>query len=141
MWNWVQELDRTTRTLAVHGKAAGPDAMTVFWIKLHGTLVEVGNNYEYLCGLMGPVTPTSSRDIRDAHAVRAEITEMRNALNEDQLMWVHYRRDVECHVWQTLYDLRVKDKKVQDHRKFELLGGRKMHVDEFNKRASALLRK
>lgn len=140
LFNWVQELDRTARTLATHGKAAGVDTMTAFWIKLHGTLVEVARYYNDMCEMMNPLTPTSSRNVKDAHAVRAAIIAMRDALDEEQLIWVHYRRDVECHVWQTLYDLRVKDGKVQDHRKFDLLGGKRLHVDEFSKRARALLR-
>jgi len=136
LWGWVRELDRTARTLATHGKAAGPNTMTAFWIKLCGTLVEAGRYYDDMIGLMNPLSPTSSQNVKDVHAVRAVITAMRDALTEDQLIWLHYRRDVECHVWQTLYDLRAKDGKVQDHRKFELLGGKRLHARRHD--ASAL---
>ena len=64
MWGWVQELDRTARTLVARGKAAGVDTMTAFWIKLHGTLVEVGRYYENMCGMMNPLTATASANVR-----------------------------------------------------------------------------
>jgi hypothetical protein len=141
MWNWVQELNRTAVTVAALGKAAGVDTITAFWIKLHGTLVEIGRYYEDMCSRMNPLTPTASRNVKDVHAVKAAITAMRDSLDEDRLIWVHYRRDVECHVWQTLYERRVHKGKIDRHREFALLGGKRLHVDEFSKRARALLRK
>jgi hypothetical protein len=131
---WVQNLSRVANELAAKGKATSADSQTVFWIRLFGVLVEIGESYEYLCNVIGSVD-------RDAVAVRDAIREARAALDEDERLWVHYQRDVECHVWQESYELGVGGKgKLKEQRYFALLG-KTLHVDEIDKRSRALIRK
>jgi hypothetical protein len=132
----VQNLHRTASQLAslpVAMAAAAVDTQTVFWIRLHGVLTEVGDSYEYVCNL-------GSRD-RDVLAVRDAIRALRAALDEDECLWVHYRRDTECHVWQDTYELGVGRRGgLREERRFALLGGKTLHVDEIDQRLRALLR-
>ena len=65
----------------------------------------------------------------------------RAALDEDERLWLHYRRDTECHVWQESYELQLGGKgRLKEERKFSLLGGKTLHVDEIDRRLRALLR-
>lgn len=138
---WVQELNRTAGELTSRGTAAGVDTTTVFWIRLHGVLVEVGGSYEYTCKLADDCGASSAKLAIDSRVVRDAIRSMRDSMNEDELLWVHYRRDTECHVWQESYELGRKKNGLKETRKFELLGGKELHVDDIDERARALLRK
>jgi hypothetical protein len=136
---WVQELHRTSSELAAHGTAAHADTRTVFWIRLLGVLVEVGESYEYLCKLADDSGAGATPLATDARAVRDAIRATIGSMDEDQRMWLHYRRDVECHVWQSSYELNRGKNGLKETRYFALLG-KEMHVDEFDTRARTLLR-
>jgi hypothetical protein len=130
----VQILNRTASQLAsLPAAAAAVDTQSVFWIRLHGVLTEVGDSYEHMCNL-------GSRD-RDVLAVRDAIRDLRGSLDEDELLWVHYRRDTECHVWQESYELQGAKGRLKDERKFALLGGKTLQVDEIDRRLRAMVRK
>lgn len=129
---WVQILNRAVTRLTAAGGMEAVDTQTVFWIRLHGVLTEVGDWFEHTFSL-------GIRD-RDIIAVRDAIRDLRAALDEDELLWVHYRRDTECHVWQESYELQRGGKgNLKEERKFALLG-KTLHVDEIGRRLRALLR-
>lgn len=129
---WVQTLERAARQLASAGGVMAVDTQTVFWIRLHGVLTEVG-------GWFDDVYDLGSRD-RHVLATRGALHDLRAALDEDERLWLHYRRDTECHVWQESYELQLGGKgKLKEQRMFPLLG-RTLHVDEIDRRLRALLR-
>ncbi|MGE0396461.1 MAG: hypothetical protein AB7T06_07065 [Kofleriaceae bacterium] len=78
---------------------------------------------------------------RDSHVVRDALHAVRDSMSEDERMWLHYRRDVECHVWQDAYELNRRGNGLKEKRRFALLSGQEMHIDEIAKRSSALMRK
>jgi len=139
---WVQDLSRVAGELSTRDTAAGVDTRSVFWIRLHGVLVEVGENYEDGCRFMKEYGLETSWIARQTQAVRDAITGTRDALDEDERLWVHYRRDTECHVWQESYELGLRKKSgtLKETRMFALLG-KELNVDEIDKRARGLLRK
>lgn len=139
---WVRELYRVAGELSARGTAAGVDTQSIFWIRLHGVLVEVGENYEDSCKLMAEYGVTTLSIGRHTLAVRDAIRAIRDSMDEDERLWVHYRRDTECHVWQESYELSLRKKSgtLKEVRAFALLG-KELHVDDIDKRARALLRK
>lgn len=140
-FQWVQELQRTSVQLSMRGKEAGVDVMTAFWIKLYGVLDEVGGHYEYAVKLADDCGAGATRMATDARAVRDALRSVRDSMNEDELIWLSYRRDVECHVWQDSYELNRKGDRLKERRGFSLLDGKVLTVDEFDQRARAFLRK
>jgi len=85
-------------------------------------------------------TPPTSAVGRAVLTVRDALRAVRAALDEDDCIWLHYRRDTECHVFQDAYDLSVRNGKSKEQRRFELIE-KTISVDEFDKRARAFLRK
>ena len=74
--------------------------------------------------------------------VRDTIRALRGALDDDERIWVQYRRDSVCHLVPESYEISAQKGKatLKEQRHFGLLG-RALHVDEFDQRARALLRK
>lgn len=138
---WVSELVRVSGTIAAQGTAAGADTITAFWIRLFGVLSEVGESYEYVCKLADDCGASDTPLARDGRMVRDALRAMRDSMDEDELIWLHYRRDCECHVWQKSYELGRTKNGLKEKRGFDLLGGKELTVDDFAKRASAMLRK
>lgn len=138
---WVQELARVTREVSAQGSAAHADTRTVFWIRLLGVLVEVGDFYEYTVKLADDCGAGATRLATDARVVRDAIRAVRDSMDEDERLWLHYRRDVECHVWQQSYELSRKKNGLKEKRGFALLGGKELTVDDFDQRSTALFRK
>jgi hypothetical protein len=136
----VQILDRATNDLLVHARDTHPDTQTVFWIRLHGVLVEIGGFYESTGDLIGPMLVRPGTTAAHALNVRDTIRAIRDALDEDERIWLHYRRDTECHVWPESYELGVRNGKLKENRRFALID-QTIHVDEFDRRARAFLRK
>lgn len=135
---WVQNLARIANELVARGTNTSIDTQAAFWIRLHGVLVEVGGNYEYLGNLIG--TEPTGDNASCALVVRDAIRATRDALDEDERIWLHYRRDTECHVVPEAYELAVKNGKLKEQRRFALLD-QTIHVDLFDKRVRAFLRK
>ena len=129
---WVRELGRTAEQVARDGSDSAVDTRSVFWIRLYDTLATLGEHYAFAAELGSRLAVS----VRDAIAAAA------GSLTDDERLYLHYRRDVECHVWQTYYELRSDsaNKKLVEYRQFALLCGQRIHVDEFDRRASALLR-
>lgn len=136
---WVSELVRVSRTVAAQGASA--DTITVFWVRLFGVLNEVAESYEYVCKLADDCGASHKPMAQDARVVRDALRAMRDSMDEDELIWLHYRRDCECHVWQKSYELGRTKTGLKEKRGFDLLGGKELTVDDFAKRASAMLRK
>ncbi len=138
---WVQELVRAASELSARGTAAGVDTTTVFWIRLYGVLDEVGGSYERVCKLANDCGVGNSKLAIESRGVRDAIRAMRDSMSEDERLWVHYRRDTECHVWQESYELGRRKNGLKETRKFDLLDGKELHVDDIDARARTLLRK
>jgi hypothetical protein len=138
---WVQELNRTAGDLSRRGEAAGVDVMSTFWIKLYGVLDEIGGSYAFFVKYCEDIGAGASKMAIDARTMRDAIVAVRDSMSEDELIWLSYRRDVECHVWQDSYELNKRGDKLKERRGFSLLGDKVLHVDDFDQRASAFIRK
>ena len=137
---WVAQLDRVTRDLRASGTETHPDTVAAFWVKLYALLDEIGGEYESVCAHYDRIGASTDRDAIVARIVRDSIRDVKAAMDEDELMWLNYRRDVESHVWQDGYELSRKKNGLKETREFDLIGKRMTH-EEFDKRARALLRK
>lgn len=67
---WVRELNRVAVEIATKGTVASADTMTVFWIRLHGVLVEVGGSYEDICKIADDCGAANTPLARDSRVVR-----------------------------------------------------------------------
>ena len=81
---WVKALDRTATDIAQRGTDASNDTIAVFWIRLHGVLVEVGENYEYSRNLMKQLGAESTFIGRHTIGVHDAIVAARDAFDEDE---------------------------------------------------------
>lgn len=135
----AQYLLRIVTQLVTDGKNTLPETQDLFWVKLYSVLDELGADYEYLGELIGPQPKNETS--RLTIAVRDMLRELRGALDDDERIWVQYRRDSVCHLVPKSYDLSAQKGKgtLKEHRHFSLLG-KTLHVDEFDRRARALLR-
>ena len=134
-FQWVQHLERVTRSVCTHRFETPSDTLAGFWIRLHGLLIELGAHYDYMGTLIG-FQPCRA-DNRQALIVRDSIRTLRNALDADEAIYLHYRRDSLCHVWQESYDLSAKNGKIKERRHFTLLEA--LTFDEFDRRVRAFL--
>lgn|GEM_PF-5334644 len=147
---WMESLQRLCSTLAA---APTEDAAALFWIRVHGAMVELARNtepWEY-----DPVTarpdPDGSNEERSAwveltnrereadvfrlcHELRAEFT-------EDELLLIQWKRDAEAHAFLDGYEIKPRRGKVELHRDTALFDGvsiervRKLALDHENERA------
>jgi hypothetical protein len=131
-------LNRVTTEVVAHGRDVSGDTEMAFWIRLCQMLLELGAKYEFLGELLGPQPHNAM--CRDTLAVRDAIRAVRDALDEDERIYLQYRRDTMCHIWQDSYELNARNGKLKEQRSFSLIG-QPLHVDEFDRRVRAFLLK
>ena len=136
----AQYLQRVVTQLVRDGKNTLPETQDMFWVKLYAVLDELHADYEYLGERIGPQPKNETS--RLTLAVRNTIRALHGALDDDERIWVQYRRDSVCHLVPESYDLSAQKGKgtLKEQRHFSLIG-QTLHVDEFDRRARALLRK
>ncbi len=121
---WIRDAHFYTRKVAADGPAATPETRAVFWIRLVGLLKEVRQHLEEQQATFAEMMqgdPIAEAQLRLRYAdpprrILEAIAAVRATLNEDELLYAAYRRDVECHPWQDFYRLRVASGKLKDER-------------------------
>jgi hypothetical protein len=111
MADWIRDTARVTQLVA----NSNTDLIPIFWIRLYGVLADVADQIDKVCD-----NPEHARQILATHEfaaalrVRNAITNIASVFNEDELVYLQYRRHVECHPLQNAYRIRVAGKAFQD---------------------------
>jgi hypothetical protein len=138
---WVQQLAYLSDKLAHEQSLPLPETQTAFWIRLHGVLVDLYKYYDDCHTLLaGDPSLPPSQIAHEVAQIRAELKAARDAFDDDEKIWIHYRRDTECHIWQDSYELTIHKGKLKEHRTIALLGT-VLRIDEINRRSRTLLQK
>lgn len=95
--NWLEDAVRVTQLVA----GGNRELIPVFWIRLFGVLHEINELVSRQRSFLAPQNdPAFGLD-----AVAEAIAILANVFSEDELIWLEYRRNVECHVFQDNYRL------------------------------------
>ncbi len=130
-WIWTQDLLNAATRLPAQPTA---ELACVFWLRLFGVLTELTRHYREADKLFGPI-PAHDR-------VLAALAELLALFDEDERIYIHYRRDTEGHIWQDSYQLSGhvdKPKLVED--RFYFLLGRNVSHDDAHKSTQTVLRR
>ena len=104
--NWIRDAGHITGLVA-NGES---DLVPVFWIRLYGILNDVAEivarQAEFLES-MGKEAPECSR-------MEEAIDGLAKVFTDDELVYLQYRRHVECHPLQTAYRLDLTSKGLKD---------------------------
>jgi hypothetical protein len=112
---WIRDAHHYTRKVALEGKSCSPEGRALFWIRLAGLLQDVREHLEtqeklWKTMMQGDSTtearlrPTNYDPIK---AVLDGIEAVMGSLSDVELLYLAYRRDVECHPWQDSYRLKL----------------------------------
>jgi hypothetical protein len=134
---WLGDAARVTEAVAAMASQAlrHADTIAVFWIRTYGVLTDVRRAMERQRGTLvqldGDLMPYARRTyLEPLNRIIELIEDIRAAFDTDELLWLEYRRNVECHPWQDKYRLRTKrDGSLDDERHHELLQGRRVVED------------
>ena len=139
---WVRDLHRAAEILASGGENC--DTATTFWLRLFASLDELIPHYGWVLELFeGVVLPEQltgdARLCADCHAALVALLDL---FDENERVYIHYRRDTEGHVWQDSYELSRHQTKAKliDERNYSLLG-RKLAHDDVEKRLRSVIRR
>lgn len=139
---WVQHLDIITDDLLA--KRGISPYFGLFWIRLWSVVAEIipkGRElYEFMKGL-------SDAD-RKRHlgiplymAQHEAALAIRDALSEDELIYLDYKRHCECHIHQDAYRLGIQGNKLRTTRLFGMLGNKEIPIEALDQKLIAILRK
>ena len=98
---WIDSALRTATSVA----AGNTDLITAFWIRVYGVLTDVRRVLEEQLASIEKV----GANREPTAAVLAELMSMPSAFTEDELIYLGYRRHVECHPLQNGYRLLTRD--------------------------------
>ncbi len=101
--NWISDAARVARAVS----EGNTDLAPVFWIRLYGILHEI---YDSVRELHDAALDFGARPDVRAVTLLDEIKRLASLFSDDELLYIQYRRDVECHPVQNAYELRF-DKK------------------------------
>lgn len=140
---WVRDLHRAAEILASGGENC--DTATTFWLRLFASLDELIPHYGWVLELFQGVIPHEqlTGDARLSADCHAALVALLDLFDENERLYIHYRRDTEGHVWQDSYELsrhRIKAKLIEE-RAYSLLGGRKLAHDDVEKRLRSVIRR
>lgn len=137
-----RQLEQWTASAAIYAsgvaRSAGNEHAAfdgMFWIRAYGVLVEVRDHFAELDATVaghqneapGGAVPIYRRWFA---AILGAIAGARTALTDDELLYFEYRRHVECHIFQTQYNLRVaRDGMVVERRRSNILS-RDMTIED-----------
>jgi len=139
---WVRDLHRAAEILASGGESC--DTATTFWLRLFASLDELIPHYGWVLELFHGVFPPEQLTgeawlSADCHAALVALLDL---FDENERLYIHYRRDTEGHVWQESYELsrnQTKAKLIKE-RYYSLLG-RKLAHDDVDKRLRPVVRR
>jgi hypothetical protein len=117
---WIVSLDRQVKLLAKESGRATASDLTVFWIRLHGALVELPLRFAKAAELLSgaPVelfekhrsTPEGASSLfllGYQWGVHLESQRLGSSLTEDEHAYAEWRRNVEAHLTQGAYRLQM----------------------------------
>jgi len=126
---WVDNLWEVVQTLDRDGEAAPWPFMAIFWIRLHGVLVDLRSEFVDFFRMVGidPATyrPSGGSDLHVALTTFGHIEVVRQRLTDDELIYADYRRHTEGHPTQRSYDVhwsRGNGGQVVDRRRVPAVG-------------------
>jgi hypothetical protein len=117
----------------------------MFWIRTWGVLVEIHDQFASLdAGLAGAQPYFSSAEIVAFHrwytAILAAVHAVRAALSDQEVIYLEYRRTVECHLFQHAYKHRFGGDGALIEAITSKILSRHVTFDETDKAVAALLR-
>ena len=141
---WIREAHYYTQKIAAEGAAASPESRSLFWIRLSG-LQEVRDRVEKQLKSFQEMMrddPATEERLRPVYAEPARrllesIDALWATLKDDELLYLLYRRDTECHPWQDSYRLRIGKEGLRDER---TVFGRKWKIEELDNALGKVLR-
>lgn len=135
-------------TLLVAERAASgsPEALSLFWVRIYGVLTDASDFIALTCtggdeaydGLgMFPL----ARGRSDASPLPTAMARVSALFDDDELLYLEYRRHVECDPFQTRYRARRNRQGVSAHVPSALLGGRPITRDQAEAAFGRVLRR
>lgn len=117
--NWLVDAARIVKLVA-DGSA---DLAPMFWIRLYGILHEI---HARLTNLVQVAVESGARPSPLFAAFLAEVVALSALFSEDELIYVQYRRDTECHPIQNAYEFKINGTgRTRDQAAIKMLGTRK----------------
>jgi len=139
---WVENFEYVTRELAQPRAVPEWASFGIFWIRLHGVLVDIRETFDRWARL--PVAEFPTSPLCQAQNIHRLILAVRDSLTEDEVIWADYRRQTEAHVRQSGYRLNRKKKgtDVQVHDTYEVKALKKTYdVDDLDDRLGRVFRR
>ena len=82
----------------------------MFWISVYGILVDIRDSVEerlrFLSGFGAPVPRAVAAALPSAQGLKAAMEGLQRTLGDDEVIYLAYRRHVECHPFQHGFRLR-----------------------------------
>lgn len=141
---WVENFSQVVAVLVQEGVTAPWPYQAMFWIRLHGILVDLWKELHESFRVFD-VDPKSGQQhsgsyLDLAFQVFSAIEQLKSALTPDELVYADYRRHTEAHPTQKSYDVRWSSKKsgIVDTREVPTLG-REFSVAELSEMTRRVL--
>lgn len=139
--SWIGE----TLLAAERAASGSPEALSLFWIRLYGVLTDAADFVALTCSDAEPYdglcTFPLARGRSDASPLPAAMARLRALFDEDDLLYIEYRRHVECDPFQSRYRGYRNRQGVSAHVPSALLGGRPITRDHADAALARVLRK
>jgi hypothetical protein len=107
-------MEQVVQTLVRDGEAAAWPFMALFWVRLHGVLVDLRSEMLGLFQFLGVDPPSHVPNAGSLLELAIEnsrrIEGVRQSLTEDELIYADYRRHTESHPTQSAYNVRWSKK-------------------------------
>ncbi len=98
--NWVRDLTELTKEIAEKPSVGAERLHGALWLRLFGVLVDIRQWLEGIVSQCNGVTGQPGSILFHISSQLSAIEHLRAQFDEDELLWVEYRRHVEAHVWQ-----------------------------------------
>lgn len=115
---WVITFALCMKRLRDPVSAVGEADVVLFWVRLWGIVVEFPGHFEASARVFGDLSPAQVE--RLAHGARAvarwhhraapAVAEIRRRLSDDMLVYLEWRRHVECHTKQSAFMVQLNGK-------------------------------
>jgi hypothetical protein len=132
---WVSETLHAAERVAGVGMGDGVEVLPLFWIRLYGVLTDVADFVSLSLGVTveqagdGLCMFPLAREQRALSPLPMAMEQLRALLDEDDLLYVEYRRHVECEPFQTKYRAR-RGRHGTGHVPSVLLDGRPVTIEQ-----------
>ncbi|MFN0118180.1 MAG: hypothetical protein ACKVQC_07835 [Elusimicrobiota bacterium] len=113
MANWLARAENSTKKVAEGNREVIP----IFWITIYGLLSDFADFIEEHAEFMAKHPDRVKKaglKIDELAPVQASLKNLLKVFDYDELIYLQYRRHVECHPLQSAYRLRVRDGRLVD---------------------------